>query len=109
MRPCLIVSSGILLLGAASCAPVGTQTYSITPAPQVKVENDQTVPSTSDATWDRLVRQLSRGFYVINNIDKASRLINFSFSSDAPQDYVDCGSTHRTFDKGDEHDTYDYK
>ena len=98
-----------LVVGLAACAPVGSQTTSFAPAPDYQIANEQTVAAPSDITWDRLVRQLSRGFYVINNIDKASRLINFSFSSDSPQDYVDCGTTHRTFDKGDEHDTYDYQ
>ena len=104
-----LLPPAIVAVGLAACAPVGTQTFSTTPAPQYQIENEQTVSAPSDATWDRLVRQLSKGFYVINNIDKASRLINFSFSSDAPQDYVDCGTTHRTFDKGDEHEKYDYQ
>ena len=106
----LLTACGLLLLClATSCAQVGTQTATTTPAPQALVENEQTLPTPSDATWDRLVRQLSKGFYVINNIDKASRLINFSFSSDSPQDYVDCGTTHRTYDRGDEHQQYDYQ
>jgi hypothetical protein len=32
---------------------------------------------------------------VINNISKDSRLINVSFSSNKPNDYVDCGQTSR--------------
>lgn len=104
----LWLGSGLMAILAA-CASAGTQTTTISPAPEYQVQNEETVPAPSSATWDRLVRQLSQGFYVINNIDKASRLINFSFTSDAPQNYVDCGSTHRTFDRGNEHDTYDYQ
>jgi hypothetical protein len=45
---------------------------------------------------------------VINNIDKESRIINVSFSSTTPQEYVDCGSTSRSFTKGDKTETFNY-
>jgi hypothetical protein len=66
------------------------------------------VTGTSDIVWDRLVAQLSRGFYVINNIDKVSRLINVSFYSDSPDEYIDCGTTTRTYTRGSESHTYSY-
>src|SRR5438309_2271374 len=96
-------------LGASACATAGTQTRSLTPAPSQHVANEARVAGSSDVIWDRLVAQLSRGFYVINNIDKASRLINVSFYSDSPAEYVDCGSTDRTYTRGDEHHGYHYQ
>lgn len=43
-----------------------------------------------------------------NNVEKASRIINVSFSSDAPEKYLDCGMSHRTFEEGDTATKYDY-
>jgi hypothetical protein len=51
---------------------------------------------------------LAKSFYVINNIDKQSRIINVSFSTDTPEAYVDCGITTRTYSRGDERQTYKY-
>src|SRR5438552_15950444 len=81
----------ILVAVASACATAGTQTYNLAPAQSQHVTNEVTVTGASDIVWDRLVAQLSRGFYVINNIDKASRLINVSFYSDSPDDYIEIG------------------
>lgn len=97
-----------LVLGASACATAGTQTSNIAPAQSLHVTNEVTVTGSSDMVWDRLVGQLSRGFYVINNIDKASRLINVSFYSDSPDGYIDCGTTTRTYTRGTESHTYRY-
>lgn len=43
-----------------------------------------------DSLWSAAVPALSREFFVINNIDKASGLINVSYSGD-PEKYIDCG------------------
>jgi len=51
---------------------------------------------------------LAKSFYVINNIDKESRIINVSFSSQKADDYVDCGRTQRTFKEGDVNESFNY-
>lgn len=43
-----------------------------------------------DSVWNAAVPQLGKRFFVINNLDKASGLINISYSGD-PEKYVDCG------------------
>ncbi len=101
-----ILLASVLL--TVACATAGTQTAMIAPAQPYHVENEVTVEGPSDVTWDRLVQRLSRGFYVINNIDKASRLINVSFSSDSPEEYIDCGTSTRTYTRGAEHEQYQY-
>jgi hypothetical protein len=55
-----------------------------------------------------MVGRLATGFFVINNIDKASRIINVSYSTDSPRQYVDCGRSLRTFTFKGENKTYDY-
>src|SRR5437773_8196359 len=116
-RGAMAIRSGVLaasfltvtVLFGSACVTAGTQTANIAPAPANHVTNEITVTGTSDAVWDRLVAQLSRGFYVINNIDKASRLINVSFYSDTPAEYLDCGTTTRTYTRGNEHEEYRYQ
>src|SRR5699024_5728367 len=61
-----------------------------------------------NAVWDQLVERLATGFFVINNIDKASRLINLSFSTDTPDTYVDCGHSHRHFSFRKQSKDYNY-
>ena len=51
---------------------------------------------------------MAKSFFVINNIDKESRIINLSYSSNRPQDYVDCGRTKRTFTDGKITENYEY-
>ena len=43
-----------------------------------------------DAVWNASVPELSKQFYIINNLDKSSGLINVSYSGN-PEDYIDCG------------------
>jgi len=58
--------------------------------------------------WDSLVRDLAKSFYVINNIDKESRIINVSFNSPKAEDYVDCGRSQRTFKEGEVSESFNY-
>lgn len=62
-----------------------------------------------DQAWDKLVKELATQFYVINNIDKESRLINVSFSTDRPEQFVTGGTTTREFRRKGavEHFSYD--
>lgn len=77
--------------------------------PQViRVENTKVVNQPFDLVWDKLVRNLSSDFFVINNIDKNSRLINISFSSHKPSEFVDCGRSNRSFQNARGSENYSY-
>lgn len=66
--------------------------------PLIKPINNQTIVNDSfDHVWDRLVKNITSNFFTINNIDKSSRLINVSFSSNKPQEFVTCGTSLREF------------
>jgi hypothetical protein len=43
-----------------------------------------------DSVWKDSVAELGKNFFVINNLDKSSGLINVSYSGD-PEKYIDCG------------------
>src|SRR3546814_5713784 len=83
------------ILLTAGCAAQADLNYRKPTQPSLT--NSRTVNAGFEETWDRLVRNLSSEFFVINNIEKASRIINVSFQTDAPERYVDCGVTHRTY------------
>lgn len=101
-----IILSTLLM---ASCATQGVNTFSSTPAIPSPVSNEIQVAQPYSKIWDKLVRQLSKSFFVINNIDKESRIINLSFTTNSPVDYVDCGRSHRTYTVGKTVQTYDYE
>lgn len=64
---------------------------SYTPPKAYKLESSKVVAKSYDALWAEAVPELGKQFFVINNLDKASGLINLSYSGD-PEKYVDCGS-----------------
>lgn len=57
------------------------------------IENEIILDKPFEYIWDGYVAELSKSFFVINNIEKSSRLINVSFSANTPSKYVDCGIT----------------
>jgi hypothetical protein len=54
------------------------------------IASTKTVNRPIDSVWKDSVAELGKNFFVINNIDKSSGLINVSYSGD-PEKYVDCG------------------
>lgn len=101
-------ATSALMLSVLMLAGCATSSISYVPPSDRRVINTMTVNQSFDQVWDRLVRQLSSDFFVINNIDKNSRLINVSFTTKRPSDFVDCGVTTRQFKnaRGDQNYTY---
>jgi len=85
----LIVLVGAVLLGG--CATPGITTNFHHDADSYNVSNEKYVDTKPGIVWDNLVKELSKSYFMINNIDKESRIINVSFASDAVSSYVDCG------------------
>lgn len=112
-RPLLILnqvfSLFVLTISVASCATPGTsgRQYRV-PIGAELVTNEAVVRLPFSDTWDLLIGQLAKSFFVINNVDKASRIINVSFSTDKPEEYIDCGTSERTFQYANESQTYTY-
>lgn len=75
----------------SSCAGNFKQDYQ--PSKAATFGNQKVVPKNYSRVWDEYVRELSKDFFVINNISKESRIINVSFSSNNPKQFVDCGKT----------------
>ena len=56
-------------------------------APQ---KNSVEINRSKNEVWQIIVPALAKHFFVINNLDKESGIINISYSGD-PENYVDCG------------------
>ena len=81
---CYIFSLVIALTGCA-----GKHDY-INPTSEAKLNNSIVIDRSKDEVWKELIPELGKHFFVINNLDKASGLINISYSGD-PEAYIDCG------------------
>lgn len=77
----------VLVVVLAGCA--GHVDYVRPTSPQ-GMTNEKIVDKPREAVWNASVPQLGKQFFVINNLDKSSGLINVSYSGD-PESYVDCG------------------
>ncbi|MBC3464984.1 hypothetical protein [Pseudomonas sp. RW10S2] len=97
-----------LMVIAASISGCATSSVDYRPPSGSSITNTKKVLKDFDRAWDDLVRQLSADFFVINNIDKSSRLINVSFSSSRPSEFIDCGSTTRRFSNARGEQVYTY-
>lgn len=73
------------------CSGCATVTSSHIAPTSSKIETSKIVPTEFEIVWNGLVRELSGSFFMVNNIDKNSRFINISFSTDSPSKYVNCG------------------
>ncbi|MGS8279837.1 hypothetical protein [Pseudomonas putida] len=98
----------VLVLVVGTLAGCATSSMDYRPPTPIAVANTRSVSTDFEKSWDDLVRQLSSDFFVINNIDKSSRLINVSFSTSRPSEYVDCGSTSRKFNNARGEQVYNY-
>lgn len=92
----------------SGCATQAKSTLNYTKPLERNNKNEIVVNRPFENVWSGLIRQLSKSFFVVNNVEKESRLINVSFSSEAPEDYVDCGVSKRIFENGSEKNEYVY-
>lgn len=87
MRKVLPILAVSLLAG---CAGIGTGSHQYKEPPSYRTTNQKTVVGSFDAVWKRAIPEIGKNFFVINNLDKESGVINLSYSGD-PSKYVDCG------------------
>ena len=76
----LIAIIGLSFFLAGCAGKTATYNLDYTIPEKTIINNEVIVTSNYDETWSDLVGEMSKSFYVINNIDKESRLINLSFS-----------------------------
>ncbi|SDK73293.1 hypothetical protein [Billgrantia gudaonensis] len=72
---------------ATGCA--GRVEYS-PPIQENQVSNSAVINKPREEVWKDSIPKLGKSFFVINNIDRSSGLINISYSAD-PEKYINCG------------------
>jgi len=80
----------LLLLGAFVSGCAGKLDYLRPNIQNTQSTNFKIIDKPRDVVWSSGVPELGKQFFVINNLDKSSGLINISYSGD-PEKYVDCG------------------
>ena len=65
------------------------------PETSTRFANSKTVDQTKSQVWSNLIPKIGKEFFVINNLDKESGLVNISYSGD-PSRFVDCGTVQHT-------------
>jgi len=83
-----------LILVTTGCV---TSSFNYTPPTITEVDNQIVIGDPYDEVWDRLVKNLASDFFVINDIEKNSGIIDVSFSSNTPTEFVSCGVSVRKF------------
>lgn len=100
----------ITIFIVTSCATTSDSSLNYLTPNSVKIQNEKIIDKEFNELWDNLVGDLSKTFYVINNIDKQSRLLNVSFRvTNNISDYVDCGVSERKFSLASKVENTSYK
>jgi hypothetical protein len=69
--------------------------------------NFRVIDMPREAVWNASVPELGKQFFVINNLDKSSGLINVSYNGD-PEKYIDCGRVTSYVKNARGERTYDF-
>lgn len=98
----IFLTSLVLLAGCAGKVSYVRPTANAAPGSNVKL-----VDRPRDAVWGSSIPELGKQFFVINNLDKASGLMNVSYSGD-PERYIDCGRITSYVQNARGERTYDF-
>ena len=104
----------VLLLAAmlVGCAAApATMSLTHTPAKITSIKNNLTIDKPFEQAWNDMIKRMTVSQYRINNIEKASRIINLEYQIDNPADvekYIDCGNNHRVIDYKGKLRKFDY-
>jgi hypothetical protein len=85
MRYLIFITLSLVMAGCAGKVDYVRPTAQTGTSSNVKV-----VERSRDAVWNASVPELGKQFFVINNLDKSSGLMNISYTGD-PALYIDCG------------------
>lgn len=95
----------VALLLLAGCA--GKLDYVRPSTPPGLANNTKIIDKQREAVWNSSVPELGKQFFVINNLDKSSGLINVSYNGD-PEKYIDCGRVTSYVKNARGERTYDF-
>jgi len=102
MRHLLLVAIPISVAACAGKLDYVRPTTQIAPASNVK-----NIDRPREGVWNASVPELGKHFFVINNLDKSSGLMNISYTGD-PERYIDCGRVTSYVKNARGERTYDF-
>ena len=77
------------------------------PTESPSLQNSITINTGKNELWKTIAPALGKSFFVINNLDKDSGIINVSYSGD-PEKYIDCGRINSYVKNARGERTYDF-
>jgi len=102
MRIVLASVSVLALVGCAGKLDYAPPTTLVAPGANVKL-----IDRPREVVWNAAIPELGKQYFVINNLDKSSGLINVSYSGD-PELYIDCGRITSYVKNAQGERTYDF-
>jgi len=103
----VVVTVALVLVCLISGCVTG-KVYFAKPTEQGAIQNSVVINKGKDHVWKEMVPALGREFFVINNLDKESGLINLSYTGD-PEKYIDCGRIISTVQNARGERTYNFQ
>lgn len=83
----IFILSNLMIVGCAAKTDVAyTQ-----PKPQNE-KNTRVYNGNIERVWDATISAVGESFFVIDNIERDSKIITLSFSVQDPNEYIDCGT-----------------
>jgi hypothetical protein len=86
----------LLAMPVAACSATSSVEHS--PAQFAPIQSTVTVEAGRDVVFNRLAAKLPAAGFTILEIDEGLKLLRVSLTTDAPDGYVDCGRSRRTFE-----------
>jgi hypothetical protein len=80
----------VALIGVLLMAGCAGHVDIIRPNHVSHIQNTKVINKSRDQVWNAAIPALGKQFFVINNLDKSSGLVNISYTGD-PERYIDCG------------------
>jgi len=74
----------------------------------IKIQTTKEVIGDYNKIWSTLIRNLSDTSFSVNNIEKDSGFINISFSSNNPNEFIDCGKWSGFFENMQTKEIYNF-
>jgi hypothetical protein len=95
------------LLAIACISGCGEESYLVLNTATLPSDNYIVIDKPREAVWDESVPELGKQFFVIDNLNKSSGLINISYNGD-PEKFIDCGNIKSVVKSTQGEHTYDF-